>query len=51
MKFGKPIATPSANITGKPSGVEYSQIIKDFEGNKASAKERVARLVTKYPIY
>lgn len=27
-----PIATPSANISGKPSGVEIKQIMKDFEG-------------------
>ena len=32
MKSGRPLATPSANISGKPSGVEYSQIIKDFDG-------------------
>ena len=27
-----PIATPSANITGKPSGTNLKNIIKDFEG-------------------
>lgn len=27
-----PIATPSANITGKPSGTNLQEIIKDFEG-------------------
>ena len=32
MKSGRPLATPSANISGKPSGVEYSQIIKDLKG-------------------
>ena len=30
-EVGRPIATPSANISDKPSGLEYSQIIKDFE--------------------
>lgn len=25
------MATPSANITGKPSGTNYENIIKDFE--------------------
>ena len=29
---GVPIATPSANISGKPSGVNLKEIIKDFEG-------------------
>lgn len=29
--FGRPLATPSANITGKPSGTNYENIIKDFE--------------------
>lgn len=28
-----------------------SMVIKDFEGNKAEAKERVAKLVAKYPLY
>ena len=28
-----------------------SLVIKDFEGNKAEAKERVAKLVSKYPLY
>ncbi len=28
---GIPIATPSANITGKPSGIELKNIIKDFD--------------------
>lgn len=27
-----PIATPSANITGKPSGTKIEDVIKDFEG-------------------
>ncbi len=31
-EVGKPLATPSANISGKPSGTEYSEIIKDFDG-------------------
>ena len=30
---GVPIATPSANISGKPSGTNLKDIIKDFEGN------------------
>lgn len=29
---GVPIATPSANISGKPSGVELENIMKDFDG-------------------
>ena len=29
---GVPIATPSANISGKPSGVDLKEIINDFEG-------------------
>lgn len=29
---GVPIATPSANISGKPSGTNINDIIKDFEG-------------------
>ena len=29
---GVPIATPSANISGKPSGTNINEIIKDFEG-------------------
>ena len=28
---GVPIATPSANLSGKPSGTEYCEIIKDFK--------------------
>ena len=31
-EVGKPLATPSANISGKPSGTEYSEIIKEFDG-------------------
>ena len=31
-EVGRPLATPSANISGKPSGIEYEQIIKDFKG-------------------
>ena len=27
-----PIATPSANISGKPSGTNFESVIKDFEG-------------------
>lgn len=27
-----PIAAPSANISGKPSGIELTEIIKEFEG-------------------
>lgn len=27
-----PLATPSANISGKPSGIDIKNIIKDFEG-------------------
>ena len=30
---GVPIATPSANISGKPSGTNLNDIIKDFDGN------------------
>ena len=30
---GVPIATPSANISGKPSGTNLKDIIKDFDGN------------------
>lgn len=29
---GVPIATPSANISGKPSGTDLKSIMKDFEG-------------------
>ncbi len=29
---GKPLATPSANISGKPSGVDPNEIKKDFDG-------------------
>ena len=29
---GVPIATPSANISGKPSGTNVNDIIKDFDG-------------------
>lgn len=29
---GVPIATPSANISGKPSGTDLKDIMKDFEG-------------------
>lgn len=29
---GVPIATPSANISGKPSGTNINDIIKDFDG-------------------
>lgn len=29
---GVPLATPSANITGKKSGTNYEEIIKDFDG-------------------
>ncbi len=29
---GIPIATPSANISGKPSGTNMKNIIKDFNG-------------------
>ena len=29
---GVPIATPSANISGKPSGTDITDIMKDFEG-------------------
>lgn len=29
---GVPIATPSANISGKPSGIDIEDIKKDFEG-------------------
>ena len=29
---GVPIATPSANISGKPSGTNMEDIMKDFEG-------------------
>lgn len=29
---GVPIATPSANISGKPSGTNINDIVKDFEG-------------------
>lgn len=29
---GVPIATPSANISGRPSGTKLNNIIKDFEG-------------------
>lgn len=31
-KAGVPIAAPSANITGMPSGINLEQIKKDFEG-------------------
>ena len=31
-KVGRPLATPSANISGENSGIEYDQIIKDFSG-------------------
>lgn len=31
-KAGVPLATPSANISGKPSGVNLLDIMKDFEG-------------------
>ena len=27
-----PIAAPSANISGKPSGIDINDIMKDFEG-------------------
>ena len=27
-----PIATPSANITGEPSGIDFKDVKKDFEG-------------------
>ena len=30
---GVPLATPSANISGKPSGTNLKDIIKDFDGN------------------
>ncbi len=29
---GVPVAAPSANISGKPSGIEIEDIVKDFEG-------------------
>lgn len=29
---GVPIATPSANISGKPSGTNLEEILKDFDG-------------------
>ena len=29
---GVPIATPSANISGKPSGTNINDIMKDFKG-------------------
>jgi L-threonylcarbamoyladenylate synthase len=29
---GNPLATPSANISDKPSGTNYQDIIKDFHG-------------------
>ena len=29
---GVPIATPSANISGKPSGTDLQNIMKDFDG-------------------
>ena len=32
MRFGIPLATSSANISGKSSGIEYKDIIKDFKG-------------------
>lgn len=28
-----PIATPSANISGKPSGTSFEKVMRDFEGN------------------
>lgn len=31
-RVGVPLATPSANISGKPAGTEYNEIIKDFSG-------------------
>ena len=30
---GVPLATPSANLSGKPSGTNLKDIIKDFDGN------------------
>ena len=30
---GVPLATPSANLSGKPSGTNLNDIIKDFDGN------------------
>lgn len=30
-EVGRPLAVPSANISDKPSGTEFNQIIKDFE--------------------
>lgn len=32
-EVGRPLATPSANISNKPSGTEYNQIIDDFKDN------------------
>ena len=29
---GVPIATPSANLSGKPTGTNFKDIIKDFDG-------------------
>lgn len=31
-KAGVPLATPSANISGKPSGINLDDIMKDFKG-------------------
>ena len=29
---GVPVATPSANISGKPSGIDFDDVLKDFRG-------------------
>lgn len=53
VRLGTPAATSRGMV--EEDMVEIARVIgmvaRDFEGNKAEAKERVAKIVAKYPLY
>lgn len=53
VRLGTPAATSRGMV--EEDMVEIAKVIgmvaRDFEGNKAEAKERVAKIVAKYPLY
>ncbi len=53
IRLGTPAVTTRGMLEKDMTEIAeiISLVIKDFEGNKAEAKERVAKLVSKYPLY